>query len=122
MDDGRHSPRCSSSVPPKNIRQHEFPENVTQSLEEKITSLIYMQNSNGIFDLSSEEWEGSVFDEYAGKFADVGDICPLGISFENWLTALAINIFELKMSNKKLVVQKSKNFLKQTVGVDYKNL
>ena len=126
IDAGLNSPRSSSSPHPKSIRQHEFLENVTQSLEDKMTSLVYMQNYNGIFDLSSEEWEGSVFDEYAGKFDDVVNICPLGISFENWLAALAINIFELKMSNKKklweLVVQKSKKFLKQTVGDDYEIL
>ena len=55
MDADLNSPRNSSSPHPKSIRQHEFLENVTQSLEDKMTSLVYTQNYNGIFDLSSEE-------------------------------------------------------------------
>ena len=111
---------------PKNVTKPEFSANVSQSLEDKMTALIYLQNSNGIFYLSSEKWEGSVLYEFAGKYDDVRNSCPVGAPFESWLTALAINIFEIKISNKKklweLVVQKSKKFLKQNLGDAYEIL
>jgi len=88
-----------------------------QTSEDRMTQLIHLQKSNGIFELSSEKWAGSVFEEYSGTYLDVQSNCPSGIPMESWLTALAINICEMKMSDKKvlweLVVQKSTKCLRQ---------
>ena len=77
-----------------------------------MTELISLQKSNGIFEISSNDWPESVFDFYAGKYEDVQTGCPSGVALNLWITALAIKIMEIKMSDKKelweLVVQKSK--------------
>ena len=97
-----------------------------QQPEDRMTELIHLQKSNGIFELPSEKWAGSVFEEFSGTYADVQSKCPTGIPLESWLTALAINICEVKMSDKKvlweLVVQKSKKCLKQLHNDEYQML
>ena len=101
------------SAPSTNLKSSSEKSNHTS--EDRMTELVHLQKSNGIFELSSEKWAGSVFEEYSGTYADVQSRCPSGIPLESWLTALAINICEMKMSDKKvlweLVVQKSKKCL-----------
>ena len=87
----------------------------TKQPEDKMSELINLQKSNGIFDIFSNDWTGSVLDFYVGKYEDVQSSCPPGVTITLWITALAIKIMEIKMSDKKdlweLVAQKSKKSL-----------
>ena len=84
-----------------------------------MTQLISLQKSNGIFEISPPNWKGSVFEVFAGKYEDVQSSCPTGIKLNLWITALAIKIMEVKMSEKKelweLVIQKSKKLLNKEI-------
>ena len=87
----------------------------TNQTKDRMTELIGLQKSNGIFDISSKDWAESILECYAGKYEDVKSSCPPGVKVELWITALSIKIMELKMSNQKelweLVAQKSKKSL-----------
>ena len=89
--------------------------NKTKPSGDEMTELVSLQKSNGMFEVSSNNWEDSVFNVYAGSHANVKKSCPSGAAFNVWLTALAIKILEIKMSEKKelwkLVVKKSKKYL-----------
>ena len=88
---------------------------VVKPPEDKMSELISLQKSNGIFDVSSNDWTESVFNFYLGKYEDVSSSCPPGVTITLWITALAIKIMEIKMSDKRelweLVAQKSKKSL-----------
>ena len=99
-----------------------------QSMDE-MTELIYLQKSNGVFEISSENWIGSVYEEYLGSYFDVKSSCPTGIYINLWITALSMKIFEVKMEDKKdlwdLVMQKSHKFLNaklNNINENYENL
>ena len=87
----------------------------TKQPEDRMSELISLQKSNGIFDISSNDWTESVLEFYVGKYEDVHSCCPPGVTITLWITALAIKILEIKMSDKKdlweLVAQKSKKSL-----------
>ena len=93
----------------------------TKQPEDKMTELIGLQKSNGIFDISSNDWTESVIAFYLGKYEDVQSSCPPGVTISLWITALALKIMEIKMSDKKelweLVAQKSK----KSLNVELKN-
>ena len=80
-----------------------------------MTSLISFQKSNGAFEISDDEWVGSIFEVYNGRFEDVLITCPIGIKITLWVTALAVKILELKMAEIldlwELVAKKSKKYL-----------
>ena len=83
--------------------------------DDKMTELVSLQKSNGMFEISAKNWKDSVFSLYAGSYANVTTTCPDGVTFNLWLTSLAIKILEIKMSVKKalweLVVHKSKKYI-----------
>ena len=96
---------------------------------DKMTELINLQKSNGVFELSSENWNGSVLEEYLGSYSDVMSSCPNGIDINLWITALSMKILEVKMADREdlwdLVMQKSKKFLNaevNKVNENYENL
>ena len=96
---------------------------------DKMTELINLQKSNGIFETSSDNWIGSVLEEYLGGYSDVMSSCPNGIDINLWITALSMKILEVKMDDRKdlwdLVMQKSHKFLSMKVNKvneNYKNL
>ena len=92
---------------------------------DKMTELINLQKSNGIFETSSDNWIGSVLEEYLGGYSDVMSSCPNGIDINLWITALSMKILEVKMADREdlwdLVMQKSKKFLKAEVNKVYEN-
>ena len=84
--------------------------------DDRMTELIDLQNSNGIFEMPSSNWIDSVFELHTGmSYDDVQSNCPDGVAFNLWITALAIKIMELKMTAHKelweIVLQKGKNSL-----------
>ena len=85
------------------------------TLDDKMTALISLQNANGMFALSGDGWNESVFELYVGKLEEVKSACPKHIGFDLWTTALAIKIMELKMGEKRelweLVAEKGKQYL-----------
>ena len=91
--------------------------NVMGNSGDRMTELINLQKSNGVFELSSENWVGSVLEEYLGSYSDVKSNCPPGIEMNLWITALSMKILEIKMGDKKdlwdLVMRKSHKFLNQ---------
>ena len=96
---------------------------------DKMTELINLQKSNGVFEISSKNWIGSILEEYLGCFPDVKSSCPKGIEINLWITALCMKILEVKMEDKKdlwdLVMQKSHKFLNaelNKVDETYENL
>ena len=83
---------------------------------DRMTELIDLQRSNGIFEISSSNWIDSVFELHTGmSYDDIQSSCPAGVAFNLWITALAIKIMELKMTAQKelweLVVEKGKKSL-----------
>ena len=80
-----------------------------------MVELIGLQKANGIFDISSKDWKESVLEFYAGKYEDIQSSCPPDITIALWITALAIQIMEIKMIENKdlweLVAEKSKKIL-----------
>ena len=68
------------------------------------------------FDVSCQNWIGSVLEEYLGCYEDVKSKCPSEIAMVLWVTALSIKIFEIKMEDEKelweLIMYKSMKFLK----------
>ena len=100
-----------------------------QHSKDKMTELINLQKSNGAFEISSENWIGSVYEEYLGSYSDVKSSCPEGIDINLWITALSMKIFEVKMEDKKdlwdLVMRKSHKFLNaelNKINENYENL
>ena len=85
------------------------------TLDDKMTALISLQNANGMFALSGDGWNESVFELYVGKLEEVKSACPKHVGFDLWTTALAIKIMELKMDEKRdlweLVAEKGKQYL-----------
>ena len=101
----------------------------TTGTKDKMTEVISLQKSNGMFDVSREHWAGSVLETYLGSYIDVKSNCPSGIKMHLWITALSMKILEVKMEDKKdlwdLVMQKSKKFLNaevNKVNEKYENL
>lgn len=88
-----------------------------QTLDDKMTELINLQCSNGMFEVSSDEstWDKSVFKFFAGNLQNVKSGCPEGVTLTMWITALAMKILENKIAEKKelweLVVEKSQKYL-----------
>ena len=80
-----------------------------------MTELINLQKSNGLFDVSCENWTGSVLEICLGSYVDVKSNCPSGIEMHLWITALSMKILEIKMGDEKelwdLIARKSKKFL-----------
>ena len=123
-EEGDWGEDCDASISmPFDHKMNRTSECTNQRMEDKIGELIRFQNSNGVFNLSSDEWKKSLFEEYAGGFVDVQSFCPVDLPLDSWITAIAIKIFEMKMSTMetlwKLVVQKSKTYLKKVHGNDY---
>ena len=114
--------RCDSNLDSRDCGKIETKE---QSMD-KMTELINLQKSNGVFEISSENWSGSVYEEYLGSYSDVKSSCPEGIDTNLWITALSMKIFEIKMADKKdlldLVMRKSHKFLNQQVKGNMENL
>lgn len=103
-------------------------ENKQQPMD-KMTELINLQKSNGEFELSSENWAGSILEAYLGNYSDVKSCCPNGININLWITALSMKILEVKMDDRKdlwdLVMQKSHKFLNaelNKINENYENL
>ena len=71
------------------------------SLLDKMTELIKFQKSNGTFEIPPKNWKSSGFEEYAGIYQDVHSSCPAGAKSTVWITALAMKILELKLSENK---------------------
>ena len=67
------------------------------SLDDKMTELVSIQGSNGAFKIHPKNWKNSVFEEYAGSYEAVQSSCPTSVKINLWITALAINILELKI-------------------------
>ena len=92
------------------------------SLLDKMTELIKFQKSNGTFEIPPENWKCSGFEEYAGMYEDVHSSCPDGVKSTLWITALAMKILELKMSEKKdlweLIAQKSRKSILAELNQD----
>ena len=91
--------------------------------EDKMTELIGLQNSNGIFEISSDNWVDSVFEFYSGmSYDECQSRCPSGVAFNLWITSLAIKIMEVKMASQKelweLIVQKGKKCLNIELNKD----
>ena len=87
-----------------------------KTLDDKMSALIDVQNASGMFEIPDEiMWEESVFNMYTGSRKKVKLNCPKGVPLNLWITALAMKIMELKMSEKKelweLVFEKSKKYL-----------
>ena len=93
--------------------KYSVPSNKTQnnSNDEDMTSLVKLQASNGMFAVTKEKWETSVFEKYLGTFDNVTSRCPNSIELNIWVTALAMTILEVHMKEKKelweLVAEKS---------------
>lgn len=89
----------------------------SNTLSDKMTALINLQKSNGMFEISDKLMKDdySVFTLYTGNLERVKLSCPEGTSLSFWITALAMKILELNMSEKKdlweLVVLKSHKYL-----------
>ena len=92
-----------------------------------MTELISLQKSNGIFEISSNNWIDSVFEFYSGmSYDECQSRCPSGVAFNLWITALAIKILELQMPSQKelweLIVQKGKKCLNVELKKDKEKL
>ena len=87
----------------------------TNVTKDKMTELIHLQKSNGLFDVSFENWTGSVLEICLGSYMDVKSNCPSGIEMHLWITALSMKILEIKMGDEKelwdLIARKSQKFL-----------
>ena len=83
--------------------------------DDDMTALINWQKSDGMFQITTDGWENSILKTYLGNIQDVRANCPANTTFNVWLTALAVKILELKMSEKKelweLVAEKSKKYI-----------
>lgn len=97
--------------------------------DEDMTNLVKLQTSNGMFEMKKEKWENSVFEKYSGTFENVNSSCPNDTDLHKWITALAIQILELHMKDKKelwkVVAEKSKKYLLMEIennDGNYKNL
>ena len=92
------------------------------SLLDKMTELIKFQKSNGTFEIPPKNWKSSGFEEYAGIYEDVHSSCPAGVKSTVWITALAMKILELKMSEKKdlweLIAKKSRKSILAELNQD----
>ena len=99
---------------------------VKKNITERMTELISLQKSDGVFKISDEDWTGSVLEEYLGSYSDVKSDCPPGIEINLWITALSMKILETKMEDKKdlwdLVMRKSHKFLKKELNGAMENL
>ena len=83
--------------------------------DDQMTQLLDFQRSNGTFEISPENWINSIFEVYAGSYDDAQSSCPAGIKITLWITALAIEILELKLDEKRdlweLIVEKSIKYI-----------
>ena len=99
-----------------NVRDEPTSSAKAKPSDDEMTELVSLQKSNGMFEISPNTWNDSVFDTYAGSYEKVNRSCPDGVDFNLWLTSLAIKILEIKMGEKKelweLVVQKSKKYIR----------
>ena len=100
-----------------------------RSLDDKMTALVKLQMSDGMFEAAADAWDNGVFNTYLGSFEATKSACPENTEFNLWLTALAVKILELKMDEKKhlweLVADKSKKYLLKHLGnneEEYKKL
>ena len=88
---------------------------VKPQAKDRMTELINLQKSSGAFDVSREDWAGSVLEDFLGDYEEVKSICPSEIAIHLWITALSMKILEIKMGDEKelwdLVVRKSLKFL-----------
>ena len=113
FDDVNVAERCVSSFSSRS-REREKCETTTGT-KDRMTELINLQKSNGMFDVPREHWAGSVLEIYLGSYMDVKSSCPSGIEMPLWITALSMKILEIKMGDKKelwdLIERKSHKFL-----------
>ena len=86
-----------------------------KTVDDEMTELVKFQMSNGMFEISPDMWNDSVFNTYVGSLEQVKLYCPKGTNFNMWFTALAMKIMELKMSEQmdlwELIAEKSKKYL-----------
>ena len=125
-DEDECAEKCVSSLKSsKNIEKKSQVE-VKKNSTERMTELISLQKSNGVFKISDEDWTGSVLEDYLGSYSDVKSNCPLGIEMNLWITALSMKVLEIKMEDKKdlwdLVMRKSHKFLNQELKGAMENL
>ena len=103
------------------------PARKTKQGKDRMTELISLQKSNGIFEISSNNWIDSVFEFYSGmSYDECQSRCPSGVAFNLWITALAIKILELQMPSQKelweLIAQKGKRCLNIELNKDKEKL
>ena len=97
----------------------------TTGSNDRMTELINLQKSNGMFDVTHEHWAGSVLEIYLGSYIDVTSNCPSGIEIHLWITALSMKILEIKMGDKKelwdLIARKGQKFLNLEMQKENRN-
>ena len=85
------------------------------SIDHDMTEIVKSQTSSGMFEITEDDWEKSVFKAYLGCFQEIQESCPDGTQLNSWLTSLAMKILEIQMIQKKdlweLVAEKSKKYL-----------
>ena len=98
---------------------------IFRNAKDDMAELISLQKSNGLFEISNNEWTGSILEKHLGAYTEVKFGCPLGMNTYLWITALSMKILEIKMGDKKdlwdLVAQKSEKFLKEELKQDMEN-
>ena len=81
----------------------------SEETDDAITALVDLQSTNGCF-----QW-GKGFDRQGLDKKKVTDSTPSGTEFSEWLTALAIQLMELKLQDHRdvleLVIKKARKYL-----------
>ena len=123
FDDENFAESCVSNFRSKSREQVKC--EATTGTKDRMTELINLQKSNGMFDVSREHWAGSVLEQYLGSYTDVKSNCPSGIEMHLWITALSMKILEIKMEDKKelwdLIARKSQKFLNLEMQKENRN-
>ena len=125
-DEDECAERCVSSLMLSRNAEKKSQAEVKKNITERMTELISLQKSNGVFKMSDEDWTGSVLEEYLGSYSDVKSNGPPGIEMNLWITALSMKVLEIKMEDKKdlwdLVMRKSHKFLNKELNGSIENL
>ena len=121
--DDASAERCVSNFSSKS--QERVKCEATTGSNDRMTELINLQKSNGMFDVTHEHWAGSVLEIYLGSYIDVTSNCPSGIEIHLWITALCMKILEIKMGDKKelwdLIARKGQKFLNLEMQKENRN-
>ena len=121
--DDASAERCVSNFSSKS--QERVKCEATTGSNDRMTELINLQKSNGMFDVTHEHWAGSVLEIYLGSYIDVTSNCPSGIEIHLWITALSMKILEIKMGDKKelwyLIARKGQKFLNLEMQKENRN-